>query len=64
MIFYSNSDFDVGTFADKHFNIPNLNLVNEPDLTRILRFEIFVHTYGQLRVAHLILRYQPISSSF
>lgn len=64
MTFYSNNDFDVRTFADKYLNTPNLNLINEPDLTRILRSEIFVHTDKQLQAAHLILRYQPISSSF
>ena len=31
---------------------------------RILQSEIFVHTYGQLRAAHLILGYKPISTSF
>lgn len=43
---------------------PNLNLVNEPDLIRILRSEIFIHSNGQLRVDHIILRYHPLSLSF
>ena len=51
-------------FDDKYYAIPNLNLVNELDLTKILKAEIFVHKDGQLRVAHLILGYDPISSSF
>ena len=51
-------------FADKYSTIPNLNLINELDLTKILKVEIFVHKDGQLRVAHLILSYDPISSSF
>jgi len=51
-------------FADKHFAIPNFGLVNEPDLTKILKAEIFVHTDRQLRAAHLILGYTPLSSSF
>nr|POE46583.1 hypothetical protein CFP56_45693 [Quercus suber] len=51
-------------FADKYSAILNLNLVNEPDLTKIFRAEIFVHKDKQLRVAQLILRYDPISSSF
>ena len=53
-----------GEFADKYSTIPNLNLINEPDLTKILKVEIFVHKDGQLRVVHLILNYDPISSSF
>ena len=51
-------------FANKYSAIPNLNLVNEPDLTKILKAEIFVHKDRQLRAAHLILSYDPISSSF
>ena len=43
---------------------PNLNLVNEPNLTRILQSEIFIHTNGQLRAIHLILGYKPISTGF
>jgi len=51
-------------FADKYSAILNLNLINERDLTKILKVEIFVHKDGQLRAAHLILCYDPISSSF
>ena len=51
-------------FADKYSTILNLNLINERDLTKILKVEIFVHKDGQLRAAHLILGYDPISSSF
>jgi len=53
-----------GEFADKRADAPNLSLVDEPDLTKILKDEIFVHTDGQLRVTHLILSYNPLSSSF
>lgn len=49
---------------DKNFTSPNFSLVNEVDLNRILRFEIFLHKDGQLCAAHVILRYEPISSSF
>ena len=42
----------------------NFSLVNEPDLTKILKAEIFVHKDEQLRVTHLILGYNPLSSSF
>lgn len=41
-----------------------MNFVNQPDLNRILKSEVFVHSDGQLRAAHLILGYTPISSSF
>ena len=65
MISHSNDAFFVfETFADKHFNTPNLKLVNGPDLTRILQSEIFIHTNRQLRVTHLILGYKPISTNF
>ena len=54
----------LGEFADKRAIVPNLSLVDKPDLTKILKAEIFVHTDGQLRAAHLILDYNPLSSSF
>ena len=50
--------------ANKNFTAPNISLVNEPDLNKILRSEIFLHKDGQLRAAHIILEYKPISSSF
>ena len=51
-------------FADRNTAIPNFNLVNQPSLYKILKAEVFVHTDGQLKVAHLILDYIPISKSF
>ena len=63
-VLYSNHVFLFGEFSDKYSTIPNFSLVNELDLTRILKAEIFVHTDGQLRAAHIILGYDPISSSF
>ena len=51
-------------FADKHSATLNFGLVNELDLTKILKAEIFVHTDGQLRAAYLILSYNPLPSSF
>ena len=51
-------------FADKHSATLNFGLVNELDLTKILKVEIFVHTDGQLRAAHLILNYNLLPSSF
>ena len=44
--------------------MPNLNLVNQPSLDKILKAGVFVHTDSQLRAAHLILDYVPISKSF
>ena len=63
-VLYSNHVFLFGEFSDEYSTIPNFCLVNELDLTRILKAEIFVHTDGQLRAAHIILDYDPISSSF
>ena len=51
-------------FVDKHAAIPNFNLVNQPSLDKILKAEVFVRSDGQLRAAHLILGYKPLSSSF
>lgn len=64
MTSHSNNTSIFGNFANKHFIAPNLNLVNEPNLMRILQSEIFVHFDRQLRVAHIILGYKPISTSF
>ena len=50
--------------TDKNYTAPNFSLVNEVDLTRILRSEIFLHTDGQLHATHVILGYKSISSSF
>ena len=45
--------------------MPSLRLVNKVSLDRVLRAEIYVNeSDGQLRVAHLILRYNPISRAF
>ena len=61
---FSDNIFVFDDFADKYSAIPNFGLVNEPDLTKILKAKIFIHKDGQLRVAHLILGYNPLSSSF
>ena len=50
--------------TDKRAAISNLNLVNKSSLDKILKVKVFVHTDSQLRAAHLILDYIPISSSF
>ena len=51
-------------FADRHSTNLNFGLVNVPDLTKILKAKVLVHTDGQLRVAHLILGYNLLLSSF
>ena len=54
MLFFDNT-FVSDDFVDKYSTIPNFGLVNEPDLTKILKAKIFLHKDGQLRAAHLIL---------
>ena len=45
--------------------MPSLRLVNKASLDRVLRVEIYVNpSNGQLRAAHLILGYSPISRAF
>ena len=44
--------------------MPNFNLVNQPNLDKILKAKVFVHSDGQLKAAHLILGYTPISKSY
>ena len=45
--------------------MPSLRLVNKASLDRVLQAEIYVNeSDGQLRVAHLILGYNPISRAF
>ena len=51
-------------FANRRAAEPNFNLVNKDSLDKILKAEVFVNSDGQLRVAHLILGYTLISSSF
>ena len=56
--------FSFNGFADKRATVPNFNLVNQESLDKILKAKVFLHKDGQLRVAHLILNYTSISSSF
>ena len=51
-------------FADPHAVVPNFDLINQEFLDKILKAEVFVHSDGQLRAAHLILGDTPISKSF
>ena len=51
-------------FADKRYMAPNLNFVNVLDLSKVLRFEVFVSEDRQLRAVHLILNFKPLSDKF
>ena len=48
-------------FADKDHISLKLSLVNVPGLNFLLRSETFVSEDNQLRAAHLILDYEPLS---
>ena len=51
--------------ADPRATTPSLRLVNKASLDRVLQAEIYVNkSDGQLRAAHLILGYNPISRAF
>ena len=51
--------------ADPHATTPSLRLVNKASLDRILQVEVYANeSDGQLRAAHLILWYTPISRAF
>ena len=51
--------------ADPNALMPSLCLVNKASLDRILQSEVYVNELnGQLRAAHLILGYTPISRAF
>ena len=50
--------------TDKTQVNPRISLINVPALNYLLRSQIFVNDDGQLRAAHLILDYEPLSRSF
>ena len=51
--------------ADPRATTPSLRLVNKASFDRVLQAEIYVNeSDGQLRAAHLILGYNPISRAF
>ena len=56
------SSLDV--FADKNHVAPRLSFVNVLGHNKVLRSEIFISEDRQLRAAHLILEYEPLSHSF
>ena len=43
---------------------PRISLINIPALNYLLRSQIFVNDDGQIRAAHLVLDYEPLSRSF
>lgn len=50
--------------TDDYHTTSAKHIVNFQDLNRILRLEIFLHTDGQLRAAHVILGYKPSTKHF
>ena len=50
--------------TDKTQVTPRISLINVPALNYLLRSQIFENNDGQLRAAHLILDYEPLSRSF
>ena len=57
--------FHFNDSANKCSTKPQSSLVNKESLDRILRSEVFVNeAEGQLRAAHIILGYTPISFAF
>ena len=50
--------------TDKEQVTPRITLINIPALNYLLRSQIFVNDDGQLRAAHLVLDYEPLSRSF
>ena len=40
--------------------VPELRVVHVKDLNFVFKFEIFIHTDGQLRATHLILGCDPV----
>ena len=59
-----NYSFLLCCFVDKAHVAPRLSNVNIQALNYLLRSEIYVNEDGQLRAAHLILGYEPLSCAF
>ena len=70
IFFFLNNELQVSNYlfflclTDKTQVNPWISLINIPALNYLLRSQIFVNDDGQLRVAHLILDYEPLSRSF
>ncbi|XP_065633207.1 uncharacterized protein LOC136069060 [Quercus suber] len=57
--------YRIPSTMDKRATRRNFRLINRESLDRILRSEVYVNPFdGQLRVAHLILKYDPASKAF
>ena len=56
--------FSSDVFADKNHVFPKLSFINVSSLNKVLRSEIFISEDRQLRAAHLILEYEPLSRIF
>jgi len=56
--------FFLDVFADKNHVALRLSFTDVQALNYLLRSEIFVSEDGQLRAAHLILDYEPLSRIF
>ena len=68
--FFFNNELQVSNclvflcLTDKTQINPRISLINVPTLNYLLRSQIFMNNDGQLRAAHLILDYEPLSRSF
>ena len=61
----NNALLQFNGFADRRYTKPNIKLVNKASLDKVLKAEIYVNEAdGQLRAAHLILSYTPLSFAF
>ena len=50
--------------VDKRYMAPNLNIVDVPDLNRLLRSMVFMSKEKQLKAVHLILDFKPLFNKF
>ena len=64
MFVFLTTIFILDIFENKEHVSPKLSLVNIPGLNYLLRSEIFISEGRQLRAAHLILDYKPLSRIF
>ena len=64
MFVFLTTIFILDIFANKEHVSLKLSLVNIPGLNYLLRSEIFINEDRQLRAAHLILDYEPLSRIF
>ena len=64
MFVFLTTIFILDIFANKEHVSPKLSPINVPGLNYLLRSEIFISEDRQLRAAHLILDYKPLSRIF